>query len=85
MLYIHASTGVVYYNKWRIWHHTIVLITSNEVRTHDDVKASLENSFQRVVKGQTKVNVIQAEPVATAQRTSSQDNFTFEPGWTYAD
>ena len=45
----------------------------------------LENSFQRAAEGQIKVDVIQAEPEATAKRTSSQDNVLFKPDWTYPD
>ena len=45
----------------------------------------LENSSQRAAEGQIKVDVIQAEPEATAKRTSSQDNLLFKPDWTYAD
>ena len=42
-------------------------------------------SCERVVIFQTIVYVIQAEPEATAQRTSSQDNVLFKPDWTYRD
>ena len=45
----------------------------------------LENSSQRAAEGQIKVDVIQAEPEATAKRTSSQDNVLFKPDWTYSD
>ena len=45
----------------------------------------LKNSSQRAAEGQIKVDVIQAEPEATAKRTSSQDNVLFKPDWTYAD
>ena len=45
----------------------------------------LENSSQRAAEGQIEVDVIQAEPGATAKRTSSQDNVLFKPDWTYAD
>ena len=45
----------------------------------------LENSSQTAAEGQIKVDVIQAEPEATAKRTSSQDNVLFKPDWTYAD
>ena len=45
----------------------------------------LENSSQTGAEGQIKVDVIQAEPEATAKRTSSQDNVLFKPDWTYAD
>ena len=45
----------------------------------------LENSSQRAAEGQIKVDVIQAEPEATAKRTSSQDNLLFKPDWTCAD
>ena len=47
--------------------------------------SQLENSSQRQAEGQIKIDVIQAEPEATAKRTSSQDNVLFKPDWTYAD
>ena len=34
----------------------------------------LENPFRKAAEGQIKVDVIKAEPEATAKRTSSQDN-----------
>ena len=40
----------------------------------------LENSPQRVAGGQIKVDVIQAEPEATAKRTSPQDNILYRTG-----
>ena len=45
----------------------------------------LENSFQTAAEGQIKVDVIQAEPEATAKRTSSHGNLLFKPDWTCAD
>ena len=45
----------------------------------------LENSCQGAAQGQIKVDVSQAEPEATAQRTSSQDNVLFKPDWIYPD
>ena len=49
------------------------------------VMPQLENSCQGAAQGQIKVDVIQAEPEATAQRTSSQDNVLFKPDWTYSN
>ena len=40
----------------------------------------LENSSQRKADGQIKVDLIQAEPEATAKRTSSQDNISNQTG-----
>ena len=40
----------------------------------------LENSSQTAAEGQIKVDVIQAEPEATAKRTSSQDNILYQTG-----
>ena len=40
----------------------------------------LKNSSQRAAEGQIKVDVIQAEPEATAKRTSSQDNILNQTG-----
>ena len=40
----------------------------------------LENSSQREAEGQIKVDVIQAEPEATAKRISSQDNILNQTG-----
>ena len=45
----------------------------------------LENSSHRAAEGQIKVDMIQAEPEATAKRTSSQNNVLFKPDWTYPD
>ena len=45
----------------------------------------LKKSSQRAAGGQIKVDVIQAEPEATAKRTASQDNVLFKPHWTYPD
>ena len=41
---------------------------------------ALQKSFQRAAEGQIKVDVIQAEPEATAKRTSSQDNILNQTG-----
>ncbi len=45
----------------------------------------LENPCRKAAEGQINVAVIQAEPEATAQRISSQNNILLKPGWTYAD
>ena len=46
---------------------------------------ALQKSSQRGAEGEIKVDVIQAEPEATAKRTSLQDNVLFKPHWTYVD
>ena len=49
--------------------------------THTKISIpELENSFQRAAEGQITVDVIQAEPEATAKRTSSQDNILNQTG-----
>ena len=45
----------------------------------------LENASQTAAEGHLNVDMIQAEPEATAKRTSSQDNVLFKPDWTYSD
>ena len=45
----------------------------------------LENRQKTQAEGQIEINVIQAEPEATAERTSSRDNGLFKPDWTYAN
>ena len=76
MLFIRCLTRVVYYNEQTIQHQSIALINSNEDHTHKDFNAQLENSSLRAADRRIKVDVIQAEPEATAIRTSSQDNIS---------
>ena len=45
----------------------------------------LENASQTAAEGHLNVDMIQAEPEATAKRTSSQDNVLFKLDWTYPD
>ena len=45
----------------------------------------LKNSSQKTAEDHIKVDMIQAEPEATATRTSSQDNVLFKLDWTYPD
>ena len=72
MLFIRCLTRVVYYNGQTVRHQSCALINPNEDHTHKDSNAQLENSSLRAADKRLKVDVIQAEPEATARRTSSQ-------------
>ena len=76
ILFIRCLTRVVYYNGQTVRHQSYALINSNEDHTHKDFNAQLENSSLRAADRRLKVDVIQAEPEATARRTSSQGNIS---------
>ena len=51
------------------------MISSNENHTHDDFNAPVRESSQRAAESQIKVDVIEAEPEATAKRLVAGQRF----------
>ena len=53
--------------------------------TYDVFNAPVREFVSKAIERQIKVDVIPAEPEATAQPASSQDSVLFKPHWTYPD